>query len=112
MSAPVPIPSSNGLIPGNILTTIYYAQGTGVMSKITNIKFSPQDLVTPYELKLYISSDSGDSDTLIYYKSMNGGDSVDDNSIYFLTDEMRLKVFVNVDNLISYIINGEQTDNT
>ncbi len=105
MSAP--IPSSSGLIPGNVLTTIYFATPTGSSSKVTNIKFSPQDLTTPYELKLYVSFDSGDDDILVYFKSLNGGDSIDDNSIYFLTPEMRLKVLVNVDNLISYIVNGE-----
>lgn len=107
MAAPVPIPSSSGLIPGNTLTTIYHATTTGTYSKITNMKFSPQDLSMPYEIKLYLSFDSGARDVLIYYKTMDGGDSIDDNSIYFLTTSMRLKVWVNVDNLISYIVNGE-----
>ena len=107
MASPVPIPNSQGLIPGNVLTTIYLAQGTSVVSRITNIKFSPQDLVTAYEIKLYVSYNSGATDRLIYYKSLDGGDSISDDSIYNLTNGMRLKAFVNVNDLISYVISGE-----
>lgn len=107
MPTTYPIPSSGGLIPGNVLTTIYYSAGTGVISKIRNIKFAPNDLTTAYSIKFYISFDSGATDILLWYKTLSGGDSSDDSNIYFLSDQMRLKVLVDQDALVSYSITGE-----
>ena len=107
MATSTPISDSSGLIPGNVLTTIFYAQGTDVVSKINNIKYVPNDVVTPYTIKVYISLDSGVSDILIMNRTMSAGDMIDDSTKYFLTSEMRLKVLVDANNVVSYTISGE-----
>lgn len=107
MSTSVPISNSAGVLTANTLTTIYFAQGTGQISKIYNIKFTPNDIVTAYNIKFYISIDSGATDILIYNRDGNGGDSINDDTVYFLSSDMRLKVLVDIANLLNYTITGE-----
>lgn len=107
MATTVPISNSAGVLTTNTLTTIYFAQGTSQMSKIWNIKFTPNDITTPYNIKFYISINSGTTDILIYNRDGNGGDSINDDSIYFLNSNMRLKVQVDVANLLNYSLTGE-----
>jgi hypothetical protein len=111
MAAPPIIPNQSGLLPANVLTTIYYAQGTGVVSKIKNINFASDDTSPAFTLSFYISFDSGASDVLIWSKQLNGGDNTIDHGIYYLTDEMRLKALVDVDQKVSYTIVAELINN-
>ncbi len=107
MATSIPIPNSTGVLTTTAITPIYLAQGTSQMSKIWNIKFTPNDVVTAYTIKFYISTDSGTTNILIYNRDANGGDSINDDTIYFLSSNMRLKVQVDVANLVNYSITGE-----
>ena len=107
MATSIPIQSSAGVLTTNTLTTIYFSQATGQISKIWNIKFTPNDVTTPYNIKFYISINSGATDILIYNRDGNGGDSINDDTVYFLSNNMRLKVLVDIANLLNYTITGE-----
>lgn len=104
---PLLIPETGGLLPGNVLTTIYYSQGTSVISKIKNINFSSEDTAPSFTLKLYISFDAGVTDILLWSKTLNGGDHTIDTNVYFLSSDMRLKALVDINNLVSYLIVAE-----
>lgn len=107
MATTNPISNARGTISSNAITTIYTVPG-GKLTKVTNIKFSPSNNVTPYSIIFLIGYSNGNAQIPVYNKSLDGGDSINDDSLYILGTGMSLAVQVNISGLINYTIIGEE----
>src|ERR1041384_5112183 len=101
MALPQPINNASGLLVANTLTTIFPSPGTGRIAKIRSVRFSGNDFTTAFNLKFYISIDEGDTDILVYSRQYSGGDICDDDNIYFISEDMRLKAWTD-QSIVSY----------
>ena len=103
----IPISNAKGTLVINALTVIYATPG-GKIAKIKNVKFAPNDFTLPYTIYFYILYQSGAEQSLVYKKRLEAGDSVDDTTVYLLSDDMKLAAMVDIDGVIEYSVTGKE----